>query len=230
MVPVARDWLRERLGYTCRDAALLEAALTHRSAAALNNERMEFLGDAVLSFVIAELLYRALPRAPEGDLSRLRASLVSGDTLAAVAAEHGLGDWLVLGEGELKSGGYRRKSILADALEAVVGAIYLDGGMDPARAVVERLLRSRLDSLPPAAQLKDAKTRLQETLQGSGRELPVYTVLAVSGPPHQQTFRVRCELPGADLSAEAEGSSRRRAEQEAARLVHERLVRPEPAP
>ena len=184
----------------------------------------------MLSFVVAELLYRALPRAPEGDLSRLRASLVSGDTLAAVAAEHGLGDWLVLGEGELKSGGYRRKSILADALEAVVGAIYLDGGMDPARAVVERLLQSRLDSLPPAAQLKDAKTRLQEVLQGSGRELPVYTVLAVSGAAHQQTFRVRCELQDADLSAEAEGSSRRRAEQEAARLVHERLVGPEAAP
>ena len=142
----------------------------------------------------------------------------------------GPGDIVIKREGELKSGGYRRKSILADALEPVVGAIYLDGGMDPARAVVERLLRSRLDSLPPAAQLKDAKTRLQETLQGSGRELPVYTVLAVSGPPHQQTFRVRCELPDADVSAEAEGSSRRRAEQEAARLVHERLAGREPAP
>jgi len=227
---IARDWLRERLGYTCRDATLLEAALTHRSAAALNNERLEFLGDAVLSFVVAEHLYRARPRASEGDLSRLRASLVSGETLAAVAAEHGLGDRLVLGEGELKSGGYRRKSILADALEAVVGAIYLDGGLDAARAVVEQLLRSRLDSLPAAALLKDAKTRLQEMLQGGGRDLPVYTVLAVSGPPHQQTFRVRCELPGSDLAAEAEGTSRRRAEQEAARLVHERLARLEPAP
>lgn len=228
-MPLARDWLRERLGYACRDVALLEAALTHRSAAALNNERLEFLGDAVLSFVVAEILYRVRPGAPEGDLSRLRASLVSGETLAAVAAEHGLGDWLVLGEGELKSGGYRRKSILADGLEAVVGAIYLDGGMDSARSVVERLLHTRLDSLPPAALLKDAKTRLQEVVQGGGRDLPVYTVLAVSGPPHQQTFRVRCELPGSPLSAEAEGTSRRRAEQEAARLVHEQLLRPEPA-
>jgi ribonuclease-3 len=229
-MPAASDWLRERLGYDCRDAALLEAALTHRSAATLNNERLEYLGDAVLSFVVAELLYRMLPCAPEGDLSRLRASLVSGETLAAVAAEQGLGDWLVLGEGELKSGGHRRKSILADALEAVVGAVYLDGGMDPARAVVERVLRTRLDHLPPAAVLKDAKTRLQETLQGRGQELPVYVLLAAIGPPHQQTFRMRCELPGLDIAAEAEGSSRRRAEQEAARLVHEELLRREPRP
>ena len=222
-MPVAADWLRERFGYVCRDAALLEAALTHRSAAALNNERLEYLGDAVLSFVVAEQLYRALPQAPEGDLSRLRASLVSGETLAAVAAEQGLGDWLVLGEGELKSGGYRRKSILADALEALVGAIYLDGGMESVRGVVERLLHSRLANLPPAAELKDSKTRLQETLQGHGQDLPVYTVLAVFGPPHQQIFRVRCDLPGLGFGAEAEGSSRRRAEQEAARLVQDEL-------
>jgi ribonuclease-3 len=228
-MPAAADWLREHFGYACRDAALLEAALTHRSAAALNNERLEYLGDAVLSFVVADLLYRALPQAPEGDLSRLRASLVSGETLAAVATELGLGEWLVLGEGELKSGGYRRKSILADALEALVGAIYLDGGMEPARAMVERLLRPRLENLPPAAELKDSKTRLQETLQGRGQELPVYTVLAVFGPPHQQTFRVRCELPGLGLAAEAEGSSRRRAEQEAARRVQDELRQREPA-
>lgn len=165
----ARCGLPGLVARTCErlhDVALLEAALTHRSAAALNNERLEFLGDAVLSFVVAEILYRVRPGAPEGDLSRLRASLVSGDTLAAVAAEHRPGDWLVLGEGELKSGGYRRKSILADGLEAVVGAIYLDGGMDSARSVVERLLHTRLDSLPPAALLKDAKTRLQG---GAGR-------------------------------------------------------------
>ena len=228
-MPAAAEWLRDRLGYDCHDTALLEAALTHRSAAALNNERLEYLGDAVLSFVVAELLYRMLPRAPEGDLSRLRASLVSGETLAAVAAENGLGEWLVLGEGELKSGGHRRKSILADALEALVGAVYLDGGMEPARAVVERLLGPRLENLPPAAELKDAKTRLQELLQGRGQELPVYAVLAAFGPPHQQTFRVRCELPGRDLAAEAEGSTRRRAEQEAARLVHEELMRRESA-
>jgi ribonuclease-3 len=215
----AAGWLRERFGYVCRDAGLIEAALTHRSAASLNNERLEFLGDAVLSFVVADLLYQRFPAAPEGDLSRLRAGLVNGEVLAVIAAEIGLGDWLVLGGGELKSGGFRRRSILADAFEALLGAIYLDGGLEPARSVVLGLLEPRLSSLPTAEELKDPKTRLQEALQGRGLALPLYSVIAVSGEPHQQTFRVRCALPALELAAEASGSSRRRAEQEAARQV-----------
>jgi len=218
-------WASARLGYECRDAGLLRAALTHRSAGRrINNERLEYLGDAVLSFVVAEMLFKEFPMASEGELSRYRASLVSGEVLGEVAAGLDIGDELVLGEGELKSGGFRRRSILADALEAVVGAVYLDGGLDAARGVAERLLQPRMRSLPAAAELKDPKTRLQEQLQGAGRALPQYTVTEVSGDPHAQVFRVVCEVPSLGLKAEAVGSSRRRAEQEAARLLLEQAA------
>ena len=215
------DWLQQHLGCSFADTGLLFQALTHRSVGSDNNERLEYLGDAVLSFVVAEMLYETHPEASEGELSRYRASLVSGDALGAVALELGLGEHLHLGEGELKSGGQRRASILADALEALVGAVYLDQGLDAARMVAARLLRRRLEELPQASELKDAKTRLQEWLQGRGLGLPEYRVLEISGEPHEQLFRVRCDINELAIAAEAEGSSRRRAEQEAASLVLE---------
>ncbi len=215
----ADRWLLERLGCRLTDAALLQRALTHRSHGHDNNERLEYLGDAVLSFLVAELLYRRHPGASEGELSRYRASLVSGESLAELASRIGLGEQLHLGDGELKSGGQRRATILADALEAIIGAIYLDRGPAAAREVVERLLDEAMSALPAAAELKDPKTRLQECLQGRGFQLPAYTVLEVSGEPHDQRFRVRCEVHELAASAEADGSSRRRAEQEAAQKL-----------
>lgn len=215
----AGRWLKERLGCTLTDAALLLRALTHRSHGPDNNERLEYLGDAVLSFVVAEMLYRNHPDASEGELSRFRATLVSGESLAQIAAGVDLGSQLLLGEGELKSGGRRRGTILADTLEALIGAIYLDRGLDPVREVVRRLFEEPMQALPSASELKDAKTRLQELLQGRGHPLPAYTVLEIAGDPHQQRFTVRCDVADLALFAVAEGSSRRRAEQEAALRV-----------
>lgn len=215
----AAGWLKQRLGYGFSDPVLLERALTHRSHGPDHYERLEYLGDAVLTFVVGELLYHRFPEATEGELSRYRASLVSGDALAGLAVEIGLGPQLRLGEGEVKSGGQRRGTILADALEALVGAIYLDGSLAAARAVIERLFGGAIESLPAAAELKDAKTRLQEWLQGHGFALPVYSVLEVSGEPHAQRFRVRCDVVELAVTAIAEGSSRRRAEQEAAQRI-----------
>lgn len=215
------SWAESALGSRLDSEALLADALTHRSHGSRNNERLEYLGDAVLNFLVAELLYREFDGATEGELSRYRASLVSGETLGEVAAAIGLGEHLRLGEGELKSGGYRRSSILADALEALLGALFLDRGLDAARSAVLRLLGPRLQQLPAAAELKDPKTRLQERMQGRGLELPRYEVTDVSGAPHQQEFEVRCELVALGLHAIARGSSRRRAEQEAAALVLE---------
>jgi ribonuclease-3 len=217
-------WLRDRVGYGPRDLELFEAALTHRSASGRNNERLEFLGDSVLNLVIAEHLFRVFPDCTEGDLSRLRARIVSSDPLAEVAAELGVGDVLRLGSGELKAGGFRRKSILADALEALVGALYLDGGLEAARQFIETRFQSRIASLPPPDALKDAKTRLQEYLQSRGIALPKYEVQRVEGEPHAQVFWVICEVHGLggrqqpkfSLTAQGSGSSRRRAEQEAA--------------
>ena len=217
----AAGWLAERLGVELSDPALLAQALTHRSLGAANNERLEYLGDAVLSFIVAEMLFARFPAAAEGDLSRFRASLVSGDSLAAIAGGIGLGEQLRLGEGELKSGGQRRATILADALEALFGAVYLDQGLEAARRVAERLFRGPVESLPSAADLKDPKTRLQEWLQGRGHSVPAYTVLEVTGEPHDQRFRVRCDVPALALTAVADGNSRRRAEQEAAQRILE---------
>jgi ribonuclease-3 len=212
----ASEWLRDALGYECRDPALLEAALTHRSAGGPHNERLEFLGDAVLNCVVAMLVFREFAAADEGDLSRFRASLVSGEALAVLALEINLGDQLRLGSGELKSGGFRRKSILADTLEALFGAIYLDGGFDAAAGVIERLFVTRLDRLPSAAELKDPKTRLQESVQAQGLPLPAYSVESVSGEAHNQFFQVSCAVEALGLKAIGVGQSRRRAEQAAA--------------
>jgi ribonuclease-3 len=219
----ASAWVERHLGCRLGNEALLEEALTHRSLGSRNYERLEFLGDAVLSFVVAEMLYREFDGASEGELSRYRASLVSGETLGEIGLALGIGDHLRLGEGELKSGGFRRASILSDALEAVIGAVYLELGMAPARQAVERLLGSRLGSLPDAATLKDPKTRLQERLQGRGLGLPRYEVVDVRGEPHCQEFTVRCEVADLGLATEAKGTSRRRAEQDAAGQLLERL-------
>ena len=212
----AAVWTESRLGYRFRDPALLDAALTHRSAGRTNYERLEFLGDAVLTLVVAMRLYDAYPDADEGELSRYRATLVNGRSLAEVAADLGLGDRLRLGGGEMKSGGFRRDSILADALEAVLGAVHLDGGLVAAEAVISRLFAARVATLPGVAQLKDPKTRLQELLQGRGLGLPVYAVDDVSGAPHEHWFVASCEVAAFGLRERGEGSSRRRAEQDAA--------------
>ncbi len=215
-----RSWVERSFGYVFSRPELCEAALTHRSAGADHNERLEFLGDSILNCCVARMLYDAHPQADEGSLSRLRASLVSGDALAQIAGELGLGERLRLGGGELKSGGYRRASILADALEAMLGAIFLDSGFEAAAAVVERLIGPRMSSLPAANLLKDPKTRLQETLQARGLALPVYTLTAVAGDAHDQSFTISCEVPILELAAVGEGGSRRRAEQlAAARLL-----------
>jgi len=220
----AAEWAETRLGHAFRDAALLEAALTHRSAGKRNYERLEFLGDAVLNFTVAVLLYREYPEADEGDLSRYRAALVSGSSLATLAAELGLGEQLRMGGGELKSGGYRRSSILADSLEALFGAVYLDGGVVAASGVIEALVAGRLGGLPQAQELKDPKTRLQELLQARGLRLPAYAVEEVSGEPHEHWFVASCEVAALDVRERGAGSSRRRAEQEAAQRVLEVLA------
>ena len=217
-------WLRERLAYEPRDPALFEAALTHRSASGRNNERLEFLGDAVLNLVAADQLYRRHPQASEGDLSRLRARVVSAEPLAQIAQRLGLGEVLLLGSGELKTGGFRRQSILSDGLEAVIGAIYLDAGLEQARILVEPLLEPLIAAAPDAATLKDPKTQLQEWLQGRGLPLPAYAVEEVEGRPHEQQFRVRCEVGVLGVASSGEGSSRRRAEQSAAQRLLERLL------
>lgn len=208
--------VEERLGYRFSDGRLLETSLTHRSAGSDHNERLEFLGDAVLDLVIAERLFHGRPDSNEGDLSRARARLVRQETLAQVAREVGLGDWLVLGSGEAGTGGHQRSSTLADALEAVIGAVYLDGGLEPARRLVLKLLEPKLSSLPDNAALKDAKTRLQEYLQSHGLPLPSYEIAESSGAEHERVFKVACRLGGRNQVFYGKGRSRRAAEQEAA--------------
>lgn len=209
--------LQRALGYEFADPQLLARALTHRSAGGPNNERLEFLGDSIVNHVIAEALFQRYPRAREGELSRMRASLVKGEALADIAAQLQLGEHLLLGPGERKSGGHRRGSILADALEAVAGAILLDGGFDQCRACVLRWFAARLDSPAVADAGKDAKTRLQEYLQGRGNCLPRYELVGVRGEDHDQLFSVACHIARPALVAEGSGKSRRKAEQAAAR-------------
>jgi ribonuclease III len=209
-------WLERSFGHVFAASSLPGTALTHRSAGADHNERLEFLGDSILNCAVARLLYDAHPDADEGALSRLRASLVNGETLAQVAADLGLGEYLRLGAGELKSGGFRRATILADALEAMLGAIFLDAGFDAAAAAVARIIAPKMAQLPGADALKDPKTRLQEVLQGRGISLPTYTLTAVAGDPHAQIFSVTCEVAMFGVAAVGEGASRRRAEQLAA--------------
>lgn len=219
----APEKLAQHIGITFANPELLEMALRHRSAGNLNNERLEFLGDAVLNLVIANQLYTMHSKATEGELSRWRASLVREESLAVIARELDLGSYLVLGPGELKSGGFRRDSILADALEATIGAVYLDQGFDVAQALLVRLFERMLQDLPDAASLKDPKTRLQEWLQGSKRELPSYEVTKVRGQAHKQVFEVTCRLSDTQQMAIGSGSSRRKAEQAAAESMFDAL-------
>jgi len=220
---VQLDHLERALGYRFEDRSLLERALAHRSVGRANNERLEFLGDSALNHQVAERLFHHFPDADEGELSRMRAALVRGDTLAAVARQLGVGDHLRLGPGERKSGGRRRASILADALEALVGAVLLDGGPEACAALVDRLLGEQLAELEAAGARKDPKTRLQEYLQGRGLPLPAYELVAVTGSEHAREFQVACRLETPPGEASGSGSSRRRAEQAAARAVLETL-------
>lgn len=208
--------LQQRLGHRFAQPPLLVRALTHRSFGADHNERLEFLGDAVLGMVAAELLYARYPDADEGTLSKLRARLVRRETLEEIARSLDLGRHLRLGSGEIRSGGHQRGSILANALEAIIGAVFLDGGMTPARELVLRLLSGHLAGLAVDEDLRDPKTRLQEFLQAHGEALPVYTVEQVSGSAHDQMFEVLCRLDGRGLRVRGTGSSRRIAEQRAA--------------
>lgn len=207
------------LGYEFSDQGLLRLALSHRSSGRENNERLEFLGDAILGFIISEYLYNELPQASEGNLSRYRASLVKKSTLAEIARELRIGEYLILGAGELKSGGKRRESILADSVEAIISAIYQDGGLEACRGVVLHWYRDRLTFQEQGDTSKDAKTRLQEYLQGCRQELPVYEVIDISGRDHDQVFSVTCRVPALALETGGKGSSRREAEQQAARLA-----------
>jgi ribonuclease-3 len=221
--PDALSALQVRLGYAFRDRALLQQAVTHRSFSADHNERLEFLGDSVLNLAVAHLLFRELANLPEGDLSRVRANLVKQDTLHRLAQDLDLPKTLRLGEGELRSGGQKRPSILADALEAVIGAVYLDGGYAAAQGLVERLLAQVEIQPQMQAAAKDPKTELQEWLQGRKLALPQYAVMATSGAAHRQTFEVACEVPQLRQSQRGFGPSRRAAEQAAAAALLEIL-------
>ncbi len=219
----ALDNLCRKLDYRFSDSALLQQALTHRSVGKYNNERLEFLGDSILSFVISADLYHRFPDIDEGRLSRIRASLVKGETLAKLAMELSLGDYLRLGSGELKSGGFRRESILADALESIFGAVYLDADIATAERLILRLFAERMQQLDPAVALKDPKTRLQEYLQSQQQPLPVYEVVDVRGKAHNQQFTISCSVELLPKPVLAEGTSRRKAEQNAAEKVLRQL-------
>ncbi|MBD1575159.1 ribonuclease III [Vibrio sp. S11_S32] len=211
--------LEKKIGYSFNSADRLNLALTHRSANSKHNERLEFLGDSILSFVIADELYHRFPKINEGDMSRMRATLVRGQTLAELGREFELGDYLKLGPGELKSGGFRRDSILADAVEAIIGACYLDSDVEVVRGVVLNWYQSRLEAIKPGISQKDPKTQLQEFLQGRRKPLPLYTVEKIKGEAHNQEFTVSCDIAGVANPVVGKGTSRRKAEQSAAELA-----------
>jgi len=223
-VEKAESWLEKTLHYRFRDVGIFVQALTHRSATGPNNERLEFLGDAVLDFIISDALFKLCPDADEGDLSKLRASLVKDTSLAEIAVDLGLGEHLILGSGERKTGGHRRESILADALEAIFGAVYLDSGFDAAKDLVDRVFEQRLDVLPDAEDLRDPKTRLQEWLQARKLSLPTYDLVSVTGRDHRQKFVVSCTVNELSQTTEGESTSRRKAEQRAADSMLEILA------
>jgi len=219
----AETWLEKTLHYRFQNAELFQQALTHRSATNRNNERLEFLGDAVLDFVVSGAVYRAYPEAAEGDLSKLRAALVKDVTLAQLASEMGLGEHLILGSGEQKTGGHRRESILADALEAIFGAVFLDSGFDAAKQLIDQVYEQRYRNLPDIKDLRDPKTRLQEWLQARKMELPNYELVEVSGKDHKQRFSVTCTVVEKSAASTGESTTRRKAEQKAARKMMEIL-------
>lgn len=211
--------LSKQIGYTFKNESLLEQALTHRSVGSKNNERLEFLGDSILNFVIADALFQQFPENSEGDLSRLRAHLVNGDTLADIARDLKLGDFLRLGAGELKSGGFKRDSILADAVESILGAIYTDSDLAVCKKIILNLYVDLLKDIPDPQQLKDAKTQLQELLQARKIPIPVYKVIRISGKAHDQNFDVECVIESLGVSSQGIGHSRRKAEQLAAKAA-----------
>lgn len=215
------DVLERRLNYQFNDKAIFKQALTHKSTNHLHNERLEFLGDAILNFIIADLLFKQFKNATEGELTRARASLVNQAALFEIAQTFSLGEFLYLGIGEQRSGGFRRESILADALEAIIGAIYLDGGLEIIYQCIRRWYTDKIAILEPSAQEKDPKTRLQEWLQANQKPLPLYQVVSIKGEPHSQIFIVSCEIPELSIIVEGQGSSRRIAEQIAARKILE---------
>ncbi len=210
--------------YTFQDASLMMMALTHRSFNAQHNERLEFLGDSILSFLIAQELYQRFPKIDEGDLSRLRAQLVKESSLSSIATSMGLGDFIQLGEGELKSAGWRRPSILADTLEAIIGAIYLDAGIEPAHHFVLRFFEKQLNEIDPKLIQKDAKTLLQELLQSQKSDLPIYTVVSIEGEAHSQSFTIECIIKKSNIKTQGIGQSRRIAEQEAASKAYQLML------
>mgnify|MGYP001075031641 CR=1 FL=1 len=215
--------LRAGLGHAFARPELLTQALTHRSFSLHNNERLEFLGDGVLNCIVGALLYERFPELKEGQLSRIRANLVNQQPLYEIALELDLGRYLRLGEGELKSGGASRPSILADAVESILGAVFLDAGFEAARGVVQRLFAERLDEIDPATHGKDAKTLLQEWLQSRKHGLPTYDLVAATGQAHAQTFRVACRIDVLGIATEGTGPSRKSAEQAAAQAAFKRL-------
>lgn len=223
MNPVVIDKLQRKISYTFKNKALLTQALTHRSASSKHNERLEFLGDSILSFVIANALYHQFPKVDEGDMSRMRATLVRGNTLAEIAREFELGECLRLGPGELKSGGFRRDSILADTVEAIIGAIFLDSSIEQIESLILLWYTERLKEMSPGDQQKDPKTRLQEFLQGRHLPLPSYLVMQVKGEAHDQEFTIECRVSGIDDPIVGKGSSRRKAEQSAAEVALNKL-------
>ncbi|MGT3003745.1 ribonuclease III [Pasteurella multocida] len=215
--------LQRQIGYQFNQPALLKQALTHRSAAVKHNERLEFLGDAILNFTIAEALYHQFPKCNEGELSRMRATLVREPTLASLARQFELGDYLSLGPGELKSGGFRRESILADCVEAIIGAISLDSDLATTTKIVQHWYQAQLKQIQPGDNQKDPKTRLQEYLQGKRLPLPTYNVLEIKGEAHCQTFTVECYVKNIDRTFMGSGASRRKAEQAAAEKILQEL-------
>ena len=217
--------LEKKLGLRFNEPELLKRALTHRSADSINNERLEFLGDSVLGFVIAECLYEKFAVADEGVLSRLRSALVNQTTLAQLARRLNLGDYLILGSGELKSGGFRRDSILSDALEAIMGAILKDQGMNVARGWILGFFSDSIEKLSLEDWKKDPKTRLQEFMQGRGLELPIYHLVSQEGQPHDQYFRVECQIQLLSLTSQGEGTSRKKAEQQSAENMLVKLAK-----
>lgn len=216
--------LGRRLGYHFADPGTAAQALTHRSAGPVHNERLEFLGDAALGLAVADMLYAEWPDLAEGDLTRMRAGLVNSEALARLARTLGLGDLIMMGIGEQHGGGFQRRSTLEDVFEAVIGAVFLDGGYVAAREVIDRLFAEPLNDLPDPEQLKDPKTRLQEVLQARGIALPEYRLVASSGPDHAREFIAECRIAALGLSGSGRGTSRRRAEQAAADEALNRLA------
>ncbi|MBC9131253.1 ribonuclease III [Frischella sp. Ac48] len=215
--------LQKLIGYTFNNIDLLNHALTHRSANKIHNERLEYLGDSILSFVIAEALFNRFPNVDEGDLSQMRSSLVCGEMLAIIGQNFSIGEYMILGQGELKSGGHRRESIISDALEAIIGAIYLDSNIQTVKQLILLWYQTRLNEIQPGIKQKDPKTRLQEYLQGLRLARPVYLIIEVIGDDHEQEFVVQCKLDGDNNRYLGRGVSRRKAEQAAAQMAIEKL-------